>query len=197
MQNAADGQTAASTLTDKASELARTARSQTMDFASKAADQIKEHSGSLGEGAKEVASEAAGKLISAVDDQKSVGADYISGWAGAVRKAADGFDTEIPQAAHYIRSAAEQIDTVAGAIRERKLGDLVQEVQQFARNQPTAFLGMSLLAGFAAVRFLKSSSTAPAMQTALSSAPGGNGMSGDGHHPASGAGNGFNAPRTN
>jgi hypothetical protein len=31
-------------------------------------------------------------------------------------------------------------------------------VQSFARRQPTAFLGISFLAGFAAVRFLRSGS---------------------------------------
>ena len=35
-------------------------------------------------------------------------------------------------------------------------GDLVQGVQSFARSQPTAFFGLAFLAGFGAVRFLKS-----------------------------------------
>jgi hypothetical protein len=35
---------------------------------------------------------------------------------------------------------------------------LVRNAQSFARRQPTAFLGMAVLAGFGVVRFLKSSS---------------------------------------
>jgi hypothetical protein len=43
---------------------------------------------------------------------------------------------------------------VKGIVRD---GKLVADVQGFARRQPTAFLGAAVLAGFAAVRFLKAS----------------------------------------
>jgi hypothetical protein len=76
--------------------------------------------------------------------------------AGALRRAANEFG-EVPQAAQYIRLAANQIDSVSGAFRKRDLNQLVSDVQGFARRQPTAFLGMAVLAGFAAVRFLKTS----------------------------------------
>jgi hypothetical protein len=36
---------------------------------------------------------------------------------------------------------------------------LCREAQSFARRQPTAFLGIAVLAGFGVVRFLKSSAT--------------------------------------
>ena len=37
------------------------------------------------------------------------------------------------------------------------VSDLIRGAQSFARRQPTAFLGLAVLAGFGAVRFLKSS----------------------------------------
>jgi hypothetical protein len=43
-------------------------------------------------------------------------------------------------------------------IRTGNLSDVVRNAQSFARRQPTAFLGIAVLAGFGAVRFLKSSS---------------------------------------
>ena len=61
----------------------------------------------------------------------------------------------LPQAAQYIRLAADQIGTVSDAFRRRDLNQLVADVQGFARRQPTAFLGAAFLAGFAAVRFLE------------------------------------------
>ena len=43
------------------------------------------------------------------------------------------------------------------SIRTGDFNDLLQGAQSFARRQPTAFLGMAVLAGFGVVRFLKSS----------------------------------------
>jgi hypothetical protein len=50
------------------------------------------------------------------------------------------------------------VEGVSDSIRAGNLNDLVRNAQSFARRQPTAFLGMAVLAGFGVVRFLKSSS---------------------------------------
>jgi hypothetical protein len=104
-----------------------------------------------------------------VAQQKGAGADYVSNFAQTMRRAAGEFDAEVPIAATYIRKAADQVTNAADAFREGNLNDLVQRAQSFARNQPTAFVGLAVLAGFGAVRFLKSASstaTAPAFQAA-------------------------------
>jgi hypothetical protein len=41
-------------------------------------------------------------------------------------------------------------------MRNRDMSEIVGNVQDFARKQPTAFFGAAVLLGFAAVRFLKS-----------------------------------------
>jgi hypothetical protein len=56
-----------------------------------------------------------------------------------------------------MRLAADQIDSVSSAFRRRDLNQLVSDVQGFARRQPTAFFGAAVFAGFAVVRFLKTS----------------------------------------
>src|SRR5213082_1430088 len=48
-------------------------------------------------------------------------------------------------------------ETTSDSIRNGNFNDLVQGAQSFARRQPTAFLGMAVLAGFGLIRFLKSS----------------------------------------
>ena len=120
------------------------------------AREIKDQAAKVAESAKDLASQAGEKLISSVEEQKAAGADFISGVAGAIRRAANEF-SEVPQATQYIRFAADQIDTVSDAFRRRDLNQLVADVQTFARKQPTAFLGATVLAGFAIVRFLKTS----------------------------------------
>jgi hypothetical protein len=117
----------------------------------------KEQAANIAESAKGLASQAGEKLLDSAEKQKVAGADFISGMAGAIRRAANEFDQEVPQAARYIRSAADQIDTASDAFRRRDLSQLVADVQGFARRQPTAFLGAAVFAGFAMVRFLKTS----------------------------------------
>jgi hypothetical protein len=121
------------------------------------AREAKEQASNVAESAKGLASQAGEKLLSSVEEQKAAGADFVSGVAGAVRRAATEFDKDVPQAAQYIRLAADQISTVSDAFRRRDLNQLVADIQGFARRQPTAFLGAAVLAGFAAVRFLKTS----------------------------------------
>jgi hypothetical protein len=155
-------------LTEKASAVAHGMTDQASELAQNAMSQAKEHAAELTDSAKGLASDAGEKLRSAVESHKTAGADYISGLAGAIRRAAGEFDQEIPQAANYIRGAAEAIDDFSDALKRRDLSQVMREVQGFARSQPTAFLGASLVAGFAVVRFLKSSTAAAPDHSAAS-----------------------------
>ena len=134
-------------LTDKAKDLAETST-----------DKIKGQASDLVDAAKDVASQATDKLKDAVNDRKASGAEYIGSLADTMRRAAREFDTDLPIAGTYIRKAASQFEGVSDQIRNGNLNDLVRNAQSFARRQPTAFLGLAVLAGFGAVRFLKSSS---------------------------------------
>src|SRR5580700_5607655 len=62
-----------------------------------------------------LANQAGEKLHDVAETEKKVGADFVGGMAGAIRRAANEFDAEVPQAAAYIRSAADQIDYLAQA----------------------------------------------------------------------------------
>jgi hypothetical protein len=133
-------------LKDRASELASTA-----------ARDIKDRASGLADTAKNMASGAGEKLLGAVEEQKKAGAQQVRGIAQAVRSAADGLEGEIPQAAEYVRRAAQQIENISDALERRDVGELVGQFQDFARRHPTAFLGATVIAGFALVRFLKTS----------------------------------------
>jgi hypothetical protein len=115
---------------------------------------------------KGLMSKASETLLDTAEQQKAAGANLISDMAGSVRRAAGEFDSQVPQVADYIRYAADQLESVSEAARRRDVGQIVSELQSFARQQPTAFLGATFLAGFAAVRFLKSSSNGAASSTA-------------------------------
>ena len=113
---------------------------------------------------KEAADVARGVASGAVDqvqdkarEQQRSGADFIHRFADNIREAARAFGNDAPFAARGINSTADYVEDAAGKIRDGNFRDLVDGATNFAKRQPAAFLGISVLAGFAAVRFLKAS----------------------------------------
>lgn len=120
----------------------------------------------------EVADAVKTKAEDLANQGKEAGADKAEGFAGAVRRVADDLESTSPEIAKHVRSAADSIEGVAGSLRERSVGSLIEEVTGFARRQPAAFFGAAVLAGFAVSRFAKSSATgAPAASPASPSSP--------------------------
>jgi hypothetical protein len=126
-------------------------------MAGSSAEAIKGRASDVMDAAKDMASQATDKLKQTVDGQKNAGADYVGNLADTMRRCAREFDHDLPIAGAYIRKAASQIEGVSDSIKTGNFSDLVRGAQSFARRQPTAFLGLAVLAGFGAVRFLKSS----------------------------------------
>jgi len=101
------------------------------------------------------------------DEVKSKGSDQLAGVSRVVHEAADRLGQEMPQAAGYIHSAANRLDSASTTLRERNIEDLISSFSNFARRQPAAAFAGSVLAGFALSRFLKSS-TPPTSHSAKS-----------------------------
>lgn len=144
-------------IADKAQSAARDLRSTATDLAGSSVDAIKGQAAGLVDVAKSAASQAGERLQQEVDSRKSAGAEYVGNLANTLRRAAREFESDLPIAATYIRKAASQVEDVSDTIQNGNINDLVRGAQSFARRQPTAFLGLAVLAGFGAIRFLKSS----------------------------------------
>ena len=52
-------------------------------------------------------------------------------------------------------SAADGLERLSNTLRTKDIGGMLRDMESFARTQPVAFFGLSLAAGFLAVRFLK------------------------------------------
>ena len=163
---------------NQARELGRDVKGQATELAKSATEAVKTQAANLADSAKDVASEAGEKIRTTLQEQKTAGADYVGNVASIIRRTAYEFDADIPQAGHYIRKAAGQLENVAEAMRNRDMSEIVGNVQKFARRQPTAFFGAAVLIGFAAVRFLKSGSEASNMPSVHSNRPGQGGSNG-------------------
>ena len=160
-------------LKDQAVAVGRDIKNKASELTQSVTQTAKDQAQQIGSAAQGLASDTAGKVTSAIENQKTIGADYIGSIAQAVHRAAGQFDGEIPQAARYIRQAAGQLESVAGAIRQRDMGELFGEVQDFARRQPTLFFGGAVILGFAALRFLNSTSSSARAKREGRSADGG------------------------
>ena len=157
---------------DQAVSVGREIKDKALDLAETSGETFKAQASELADAAKNVASQASDRLKEKVSEQRGAGAEYVGTLAETIRRAAREFDNDLPIAGKYIRKAAAQVENVSDSIRTGDINDLVSSAQSFARRQPTAFLGMAVLAGFAAVRFLKSSSDAPSTSSDASAARG-------------------------
>ncbi|KRR27129.1 hypothetical protein [Bradyrhizobium retamae] len=144
-------------LKDQATEAGAEMKQRAGDALKASTDMAREKFKEAADAAKDVASGTADRLQEQAGEQQRTGADFIGRLAGDIRNAARAFENDAPFAARGINSAAEYVDEAADKIRNGSLRDLVDGATDFARRQPAAFLGLSVLAGFAAVRFLKAS----------------------------------------
>lgn len=133
-------------LTDRAAALAETS-----------VEMLKDKTADILDVTRNIAGEASERIQKSLAAQKDAGAGYVGGIAESMRRAAREFENDVPIAATYILNAASAVDTVADRIKDGDVQQMVEGAKDFARRQPTMFFGMALLAGFGAVRFLKSS----------------------------------------
>jgi len=143
-------------LTEQAKNMASGVRESASGLMDQASRMAREQASGAADTARNLASQAGDKLLNAAEQQKSAGADFVGDIAEAIRRSANEF-RQVPQASHYMLMAADQIDSVSDSLRRRDINQMFGDVQNFARRQPTAFIGLTALAGFALVRFLKSS----------------------------------------
>jgi ElaB/YqjD/DUF883 family membrane-anchored ribosome-binding protein len=111
------------------------------------------------EKAQEAAGEARSRLRDQVDQRSTQAGDQVSSSAEALRSTAEKLREEgregPARAAEQLATQAEKVGSyLSGADADKILDD----VEQFARRQPLAVVGIGLFAGFAASRFLKASS---------------------------------------
>jgi gas vesicle protein len=148
------------TLKDKLDGASEDVRQRTGDALKASGEIAREKFSELSDAARDVASHTAGRVQEEVNAQQDASADYVGRFAQDIRNSAKAFERDAPFAARGIETAAEYVADAAEKIRSGSFRDLANGATSFARAQPAAFLGLSVLAGFAAVRFLKAGSNA-------------------------------------
>jgi gas vesicle protein len=149
-QNTGSSQNLKDRVADAGAEMKQRADDALKTSADVARDKFKEAANA----AKDMASGTADHLQNQASQKQRAGADFIERFAGNIREAARAFENDAPFAARGINSAAEYVQDSAEKIRNGSFRDLVDGATDFAKRQPAAFLGISVLA---AVRFLNAS----------------------------------------
>jgi hypothetical protein len=92
-----------------------------------------------------------------LEERKERAAESVHGVADALRRTAGDLKGENETMARYAERAAETVERFSSTVRERRLGDMIGELDDLARRQPTLFLVGAIAAGFITGRFLAAS----------------------------------------
>lgn len=89
------------------------------------------------------------------DAGKAQLADQIEDVAGAVHRSGEQLEGHQDFLAKLVQRSADEMGSLAGTLRANDLDGLTERLQDLARRQPAVFTGLSIAAGFAAVRLAK------------------------------------------
>ena len=129
---------------------AHAAMSETQSRVGAVADEARNEASKLAEQARRRAELAA-------DEYKGRAAEQGHSMAERLRAAGQEFGSgSLPD--RYVGRMADSLSDAADAFSRKDLGSLIADSASFARRNPAAFVGGAMLLGFAAARFLKSSS---------------------------------------
>ena len=128
-------------------------KQQVGDTATQAISQAKDSAGqALGVARKQVTDQ--------LTTQKNRAADSLGGIKTSFQQIGDTFATNgVPVVGDYAHSLSDQVDKVAGYLRDSDLETLGRDAQAFARQNPAVVIGGAFLVGIALARFFKSSET--------------------------------------
>ena len=136
---------------------------RTAGTAARVGDQLHRLKEGLGSYAKEKAGAVRDQASNLVDDQKSAAAEGLADVSGALRQASAHLaNSSQAMIAELAETAAEQIEGLATTVRERDLGELIEDTRQLALRQPGLFFMGTMLVGFLFSRIVRSSGAAPA-----------------------------------
>lgn len=126
--------------------------------------EIKREAQKLSDTARDIGEDAYNRISEAgtqkTEEVKDGAASEIDNISSALRSAAEKSREGSPQERTF-GQAAEALADFSDTVRNKDLGQLLSEVNTFARRNPMAFLGGAALLGFAATRFAKASSNSP------------------------------------
>jgi hypothetical protein len=115
-----------------------------------------------------------------INSQKNRATDGLGTMAQAVRQSTQQLrDQRHETVASYVEQAADQLERLSQRLKQKDVGELLEDAQRLARRQPALFVGSAFALGLIGARFMKSSpdgrnggyTRTPSTGTTPSSAP--------------------------
>jgi hypothetical protein len=114
-----------------------------------------------GSGARQLATQAQSTAERRLEKGKREAASTLTSVASTLLHSGTQLrDGEQPIAGEYLQRTARQIERVAHYVENRQVRQMVNEVENFARQKPAIFIGSAFAIGVLAARFLKNSRVA-------------------------------------
>lgn len=125
-------------------------------------DQVKDTAGEIAsqaqQAARPVVDQARQQVSSRLAGQKDRAAEGLTSVAQALRQTGQELRKQDELGVtSYIDRAVSQVERLSSYLQDNEIGQLVDDVEQFARRQPALFLGGAFVLGLLGARFLKSS----------------------------------------
>ncbi|CAL9676979.1 hypothetical protein SUDANB1_07953 [Streptomyces sp. enrichment culture] len=150
-------QQAGQTAKQEASATAGQAREGASQVVGTATDQVRAVTSEARAQAGAMAGDLRTRVTEEAESQTRRGARVMRQWADDLSGLADSADADSP-ARSLVTQAADRGHRAADYLDTRGVGGLVDDLQDFARRRPGAFLGGAVVAGFAVGRLAKAGS---------------------------------------
>lgn len=113
----------------------------------------------IGSVARETVSTVKAEATRRAEGAKRSVVDELGGVASALRRASTEFSDESMEGRAF-RQIADGLSGASESLKDKGLGEMVHDLNHFARRHPATFLGAAALLGFAASRFAVASERA-------------------------------------
>ena len=124
--------------------------------AREAGSEVQRRAGEMRETARGALRDAKAAAEDRTEAAKGQAADEIARTARGLEAAADEL-ADAPLQQELLREAADGLQQIARAVQGKSIGALVEDLSDFGRRNPVAYLGGAALAGFALARFARAS----------------------------------------
>ena len=147
-----------SEFSERSEPLERSEFPEWSESSGQASEKASEYAEQGQEKAAEAAEQGREKAKGQISTQKERASGELQGIARALKSTGEQLREEDQDSiGRYADQAAEQVERLSNFLSEKDSEELVSEVEDFARNRPSVFLGGAFVLGLAAARFLKSS----------------------------------------
>lgn len=101
---------------------------------------------------------AKGQVRETLQEKKGIASDALSDFANAIRRASEELSQSDRSAASgMVRQAADGLEGLSRSVSEKQPEEMLHALRNFGRENPTAMIAGSVLAGLALGRFLRAS----------------------------------------